>query len=131
MYAEIELTEDIKNFLKETESYNETFDEIKELLFTNEMLSEHYSITEILKATMQFQEIKRNAYHKALHNQKLNYIEGMLIERLLTKYNGLELVSVNEHLKIIQESCIDISDDSKISKLLAFISKKVRGNNAN
>lgn len=127
MYAELELTEEIKEFINETKSYNETFEEIQELMFTSVMLSKEYSITEMLKATMQFQNIKRNAYYKVLHSQKMNYIEGMLIERLIAKYNGLELISVDEHLKLIQENCIDVPLESTISKTLGFIFKKIGG----
>lgn len=121
MYAELELTKDIENFIKNTETYNESFDEIKELLFTSKMKKNTYSITDILNITMQYQNIKRNTYYKVLHEEKLNFIEGMLIERLITKYNGLELVSVEKHLKMIEENCIIVPDKNKISKLFNFI----------
>ena len=55
-------------------------------------------------------------YHKVKSNQKLNIIEGMLIERLLTKYNGLSLMSVEEHLNFIYKNCEDVESVSQKEK---------------
>lgn len=126
MYAEVELTKEIELFITETQSYNESWSEIKELIFTTAMKKKNYSVADILTMTLQFQNIKRNTYYKVLHKQKLNYIEGMLIERLIAKYNGHKLMSIDEHLKQIEQVCIDITNENKLLKLLKSIIKLIK-----
>lgn len=114
MFAILELTDENIRILKETRTCNECFDEIKELIFTTKMMDKEYSLLDQLRVKFQFQEIKRNAYFKALNKQKLNIIEGMLIERIIAKYNGYELISIEEHLKLIDQCCEDITEDKNI-----------------
>ena len=47
MFAKLELTEDLKKFIKDTEYLNEDFNDIKELLFTSEMTKIKYSLVDI------------------------------------------------------------------------------------
>lgn len=108
MFAKLELTEDIKKFIKDTEYLNEDFNGIKELLFTSEMTRVEYSLVDIINIQFHFKEIKMSAYSKIKNNQELNIIEGMLIDRLLTKYNGLSLMSVEKHLEWINENCKEV-----------------------
>lgn len=115
MWATIELNDEIINFLNIAKEHTETFEEIKKLVFTQERLKENYSITEQINLTLQFQSIKQSAIKKALNNQKLNYPEGFLIERLMAKYLDEEtMVSVEEQCKIINSNC-NISKKSNIS----------------
>ena len=108
MFAKLELTEDIKKFIKDTEYLNEDFNGIKELLFTSEMTRVEYSLVDIINIQFHFKEIKMSAYSKIKNNQELNIIEGMLIDRLLTKYNGLSVMSVEKHLEWINENCKEV-----------------------
>ncbi len=129
MFAKVELTDEIIKFIKNSETHNESFNEIKELIFTSDMLNLKYSVIEQMKIKIQFQEMKNNTFYKILHNKELNYIEGMLFERLVTKYNGLELMSIEEHLKLIKECCEDIPPKKKLNiieriKQLWIIRKK-------
>lgn len=115
MWAKIELNDEIINFLNIAKEHTETFEEIKKLVFTQERLKENYNITEQINLTLQFQNIKQSAIKKALNNQKLNYPEGFLIERLMAKYLDEEnMVSVEEQCKIINSNC-NASKKTRIS----------------
>ena len=125
MFAKLELTEDIKKFIKDTEYLNEDFNDIKELLFTSEMTKIKYSLVDIMNIQFHFKEIKRSTYHKVKSNQKLNIIEGMLIERLLTKYNVLILMSVEEHLNFIYKNCEDVESKRGIFAIIRQFSERI------
>lgn len=115
MWAKIELNDEIINFLNIAKEHTETFEEIKKLVFTQERLKENYNITEQINLTLQFQNIKQSAIKKALNNQKLNYPEGFLIERLMAKYLDEEnMVSVEKQCKIINSNC-NTSKKTRIS----------------
>ncbi len=125
MFAKLELTEDIKKFIKDTEYLDEDFNEIKELLFTSEMTKVEYSLIDIMNIQFYFKEIKMSAYSKVKNNQELDIIEGMLIERLLTKYNGLNLISVEEHLKWINENCEEVEPKMGLIGIIKQISERI------
>lgn len=105
MYATIELNEEIISFLNSMKKHTESFEEIKELVFTKERLKKNYTVVEKFNLTLQFQEIKKSAINKALNNQKLNYPEGFLIERLIAKYFDEKMISVEDHCKLINSNC--------------------------
>lgn len=125
MFAKLELTEDIKKFIKDTEYLDEDFNEIKELLFTSEMTKVEYSLIDIMNIQFHFKEIKMSAYFKVKKYQELDIIEGMLIERLLTKYNGLNLISVEEHLKWINENCEEVEPKMGLIGIIKQISERI------
>ena len=125
MFAKLELTEDIKKFIKDTEYLDEDFNEIKELLFTSEMTKVEYSLIDIMNIQFYFKEIKMSVYSKVKNNQELDIIEGMLIERLLTKYNGLNLISVEEHLKWINENCEEVEPKMGLIGIIKQISERI------
>lgn len=135
MYATIELNEEIIRFLIYMKKHTESFEEIKELVFTQERLKKNYTVAEKFNLTMQFQEIKKSAINKALNNQKLNYPEGFLIERLIAKYFDEKMISVEDHCKLINSNCnvekkTDISLYQKLKNILnidnAVLEKEVR-----
>ena len=125
MFAKLELTEDIKKFIKDTEYLDEDFNEIKELLFTSEMTKVEYSLIDIMNIQFYFKEIKMSAYSKVKNNQELDIIEGMLIERLLTKYNGLNLISVEEHLKWINENCEEVEPKMGLIGIIKQLTERI------
>lgn len=125
MFAKLELTEDIKKFIKDTEYLNEDFNEIKELLFTSEMTMVEYSLVDIINIQFHFKEIKMSAYSKIKNNQELNIIEGMLIDRLLTKYNGLSLISVEKHLEWINENCEEVEPKMGLIGIIKQFSERI------
>lgn len=133
MFAILELTEENVKILKEIKTHNEDFEEMKELIFTTKMLNQEYSLVDQINIKFQFQELKENAYYKALNKQKLNIIEGMLIERIIAKYNGYELISIEEHLKLIDQCCEDIPEKRNLlgffeSFLTGFRRRKEKSN---
>ena len=133
MFALLELTEENMKILKETKTHNENFEEIKELIFTTKMLKKEYSLVDQINIKFQFQELKKNAYYKALNKQKLNIIEGLLIERIIAKYNEYELISIEEHLKLIDQCCEDITEKRNLlrffeSFLIGFRRYKEKSN---
>ena len=125
MFAKLELTEDIKKFIKDTEYLNEDFNGIKELLFTSEMTRVEYSLVDIINIQFHFKEIKMSAYSKIKNNQELNIIEGMLIDRLLTKYNGLSLISVEKHLEWINENCEEVEPKMGLIGIIKQFSERI------
>ncbi len=135
MYAEVELSEDILNLIDKFQNHNETFEEIKELVFTKERSDKIYNVTEIFNLTIQFQEIKRNAINKALKKEKLNFSEGIVFERLLSKYSNEDFLPVEEHIKQIKLNCCTDrkskrENERKTSKLYnKFITKLFSKNN--
>ena len=105
MWATVELTDDILQFINDTKDYNETYDEIKELVFTQKRLNKECSMAEMFNLALQFKEIKNTAIKKILNKQELNFPEGFLIERLLSKYSNEKLLTVEEHFKQINLNC--------------------------
>lgn len=105
MWATVELTDDILQFINDTKDYNETYDEIKELVFTQKRLNKECSMAEMFNLALQFKEIKNSAIKKVLNKQELNFPEGFLIERLLSKYSNEKLLTVEEHFKQINLNC--------------------------
>lgn len=128
MWAEVEVTNDILKFINKSKNHIETFDEIKELVFTEERLRTNYSIPDMMMLSLQFQRIKNSAFEKVLNHQKLNFPEGFVIERLLAKYYNEDYVSVEDHIQQIKLTCNNDrksrrENKRKISKLYnSFIS---------
>ena len=105
MWAEVELNDEILKFIDKSKEHTETFEEIKELVFTRERLEKNNSVTDMLLLSMQFQEIKRTYFDKILNKKKLNFPEGFVVERLMSKYMDLEYVPGEEHIKQIKLNC--------------------------
>lgn len=124
MFAKVELTKELANFINESKKHTESFEEIKELIFTTEMIKKDYSFVEQINIVLQFQEIKNNTFYKALNNKELNYIEGMLLVRIIDKHNGLELPSFENHLEQVKECCKEIPPKSNFAKIFDFISER-------
>lgn len=124
MFAKVELTKELNDFINQCKNHNESFEEIKELIFTSEMLKRNYSFVDQLNIKMQFQGMKNNTFFKVLNNKKLNYIEGMLLERLIDKHDNIELKSLEEHLKEIEMCCKYVPAKSKTAKMFACISER-------
>ncbi len=101
MYAEVELTDDVYNFINELEDHVESFFEIQELVFSDEMLKKKYTITDMIQYSMMFQKIKYSAFSKVKEKKKLNYPEGIVFERLMAKYTNT-LIPFNDYLKTIK-----------------------------
>ena len=99
MWATVELTDDILQFINDTKDYNETYDEIKELVFTQKRLNKECSMAEMFNLALQFKEIKNTAIKKILNKQELNFPEGFLIERLLSKYERKTTKLYNQLIK--------------------------------
>lgn len=122
MWATVELNDEILKFINIAKAHTETFEEIKDLVFTQERLKKDCSITEMFNLTLQFQEIKNSAINKVLKQQQLNFPEGFVIERLIAKYLNEDTLSVEEHIKQIKLSCCNDrkskrENDRKVSKL--------------
>ena len=124
MFAKVELTKELNDFINQCKNHNESFEEIKELIFTFEMLKRNYSFVDQLNIKMQFQGMKNNTFFKVLNNKELNYIEGMLLERLIDKHDNIELKSLEEHLKEIEMCCEYVPAKSKATKMFACISER-------
>lgn len=101
MYAKVELTNEVYNFINKLENHIESFVEIKELVFSNEMLKKKYTIADMLQYSIMFQEIKYSAFNKVKRKKKLNYPEGIVFERLMAKYTNT-LIPFNDYLKTIK-----------------------------
>lgn len=130
MWAEVELNDSILEFINYEKNHNESFEEMKNLVFTKERLNTNYSMTEMLNLNIIFQKIKASALEKVLQNQKLDFSEGFVFERLLTKYENEEFISVEEHLKQIKQNCSVNREDKrknnrKFKKLYEAFIKKV------
>ena len=122
MWAEVELNEEILQFINKSREHNETFDEIIELVFTQKRINKKTSAPEMLLLSLQFQEIKRNALDKVLNKKRLNFPEGFVIERLMAKYMNQEYVPVEEHIKQIRLNCCNDrkskrENERKVTKL--------------
>lgn len=132
MWAKIDLTDDVVKFINEVQKHNESFDEIRELVFTKERLNTNYSAIEMLQLSMQFNEIKHSALNKILNNQPLNFPEGFLVERLMAKYMNEDYIPVEEHVARIRNNCsndkLAVDEQKKISKLSNNIFVKLFGN---
>ncbi|MBQ4584520.1 MAG: hypothetical protein IJA94_06500 [Bacilli bacterium] len=122
MWAEVELNDEILQFINKAKKHNETFEEIIELVFTQERINKTTSAPEMLLLSLQFQEIKRNALDKILNKKRLNFPEGFVIERLMAKYMNQEYVPVEEHIKQIRLNCCNDrkskrENERKVTKL--------------
>lgn len=122
MWAEVELNDEILQFINKAKEHNETFDEIIELVFTQKRINKKTSAPEMLLLSLQFQEIKRNALDKVLNKKRLNFPEGFVIERLMAKYMNQEYVPVEEHIKQIRLNCCNDrkskrENERKVTKL--------------
>lgn len=122
MYAKVELDDEMLKIMNCIKNHSESFDEIKELVFTKERLEANYKIGDIFNFIFIFQEIKNSAINKVLNNQKLNFPEGFVIERLIAKYTKQELLSVEEHIEQIKTNCSNNrkekrKNDKKITKM--------------
>lgn len=122
MYAKVELDDEMLKIMNCIKNRSESFDEIKELVFTKERLGVNYKIGDIFNFIFIFQEIKNSAINKVLNNQKLNFPEGFVIERLIAKYTKQELLSVEEHIEQIKTNCSNNrkekrKNDKKITKM--------------
>ena len=122
MWAEVELNDEILQFINKAKKHNETFEEIIELVFTQERINKTTSAPEMLLLSLQFQEIKRNALDKVLNKKRLNFPEGFVIERLMAKYMNQEYVPVEEHIKQIRLNCCNDrkskrENERKVTKL--------------
>lgn len=116
MYAIIELDKEMIHFLMEAKNHDETFEEIKELVFTQKKKKQDYSLAESFNLLLKFHEIKNNAINKALAKQKLNFPEGFVIERLIyTKFKEEEM-TVEEHIKKITLSCCNNRAEKRIKE---------------
>lgn len=105
MWAEVELNDEMLDFINKTKNHTETFDEIKELVFTKKRLNSNCSVTDMLMLSLQFQEIKNSAIEKVLNHKRLNFPEGFVIERLIAKYMNDEYIPVEDHIEQIKLSC--------------------------
>lgn len=105
MWAKVELCDEIKEFIEYENSHNESFEEIRSLVFTKERLNTNYSFVEIMNLSIMFQNIKISAINKVLKKKELTFPEGFVIERLLAKYFDENYISVEDHFKQIQEKC--------------------------
>lgn len=103
MWAELELCDEIQEFIDYEKSHNESFEEIRKLVFTKKRLNTNYSFIEIMNLTLMFQDIKMSAINKVLNKKILTFPEGFVIERLLAKYRDSNYISVEEHFKQIQK----------------------------
>lgn len=103
MWAELELCDEIQKFIDYEKSHNESFDEIRKLVFTKKRLNTNYSFIEIMNLTLMFQDIKMSAINKVLNKKILTFPEGFVIERLLAKYRNSNYISVEDHFKQIQK----------------------------
>lgn len=122
LLAKVDLTDDIKEFINYSKNHTESFEEIRKLVFTKERLSKPCTASDIVNLSFQFQRIKDSAINKILHEEVLNFPEGLLIERLLAKYTNEEYIPVEEHIKQIKlNSCNDRKskreNERKVSKL--------------
>lgn len=99
----IELNANIWNFISYEYSHSESFQEIKELLFTNEKLQKNYSILEIFNLMIVYQKTKYTMLNKIKNSQYLTFIEAFLVERLLMKFNNSKYLSVEEHLDLLNK----------------------------
>jgi len=122
MFATVELNEEILTFIKYSQEHIETFDEIKELVFTQNRLNKDCSMTEMFNLSLQFQDIKKSAIRKVLNQEKLNFPEGFVIERLIAKYFNETTLSVEEHINQIKLNCCNDrkskrENERKVAKL--------------
>lgn len=134
MYAEVELNDEILSFINKFQEHTESFEEIRELVFTKERMNNSCGVPEIFNLTLQFQEIKKSAINKVLKQQKLNFPEGFVFERLIAKYSNDNPLSVEEHIKQIRLNCCNDrkskrENNRKVSKLYSKFLTKLFTNN--
>ncbi len=130
MWAEVELNDSILEFINYEKSYNESFEEMRNLVFTQKRLNTDYSVADMFNLNNMFQKIKASALEKVLNKQKLDFSEGFVFERLLMKYENKELMSVEEHFQEINRNCYINREDKrkkqkKFKKLYEAFIKKV------
>ncbi len=121
MYATIELTDEIIGLINTYKNKSETFDEIVELVFSKNMKKNTYTFSEQLNYIFTFNKIKSSAFNKALSHKKLNYPEGIVLDRLLSLYAGEEIVSYDEYLKNIHENCNNSNSKKSIANLFKIL----------
>lgn len=125
MWAEVEPTKEIVEFINNTKDQTESFDIIKEISFSKDMKKKELSALEVFNYTMMFRKIKSTAYNKVINRQKLNFPEGLVFERLLLKYNNEELLSFEEYMTNIN-SCCEIKETKK-NKICDSLFKLLKG----
>ncbi len=130
MWAEVELNDSILEFINYEKSYNESFEEMRNLVFTQKRLNTDYSVADMFNLNNMFQKIKASALEKVLNRQKLDFSEGFVFERLLMKYENKDLKSVEEHFQEINRNCYINREDKrkkqkKFKKLYEAFIKKV------
>lgn len=121
MYATIELTDEIVGLINTYKNKSETFDEIVELVFSKNMKKSTYTFSEQLNYIFTFNKIKSSAFSKALSHKKLNYPEGIVLDRLLSLYAGEEIISYDEYLKNIHGSCTNSNSKKSITNLFKIL----------
>lgn len=121
MYATVELTDEIIGYINAYKNKAETFDEIVELVFSKNMKKNTYTFSEQLNYIFTFNKIKSSAFSKALSHKKLNYPEGIVLDRLLSLYAGEEIISYDEYLKNIHENCNNSNSKKSITSLFKII----------
>lgn len=117
MWAEVEVTQDIKLFIQEVRCTVEPFEDIKQIAFNEKMASKKYSIPEMIYYSTLFHQIKNSAFDKVLKKKKLDLLEGIIFDRLLTKYNNEPLLPFNDYLKSVNDSCIKPSKKKNLLKI--------------
>lgn len=105
MFAVVELDDEVRKFIDYAKNHNESFEEMKELVFTHDRLEQDYTMVELLNLSFIFQKIKGSALEKVLNNEQLNFSEGFVFERLIAKYENSELLTVEEHMNQIKKDC--------------------------
>lgn len=121
MYATIELTDEIIGLINTYKNKSESFDEIVELVFSKNMKKNTYTLSEQLNYIFTFNKIKSSAFNKALSHKKLNYPEGIVLDRLLSLYAGEEIISYDEYLKNIHENCTNSKSKKSITNLFKIL----------
>lgn len=81
------IEEEMNAIIDELQSHEETYEEIKELIFTEEMLDTEYSIAEKSIIMANFKAIKKNALNNV---RKLAPAENLIFSRLVEKHYGLK-----------------------------------------
>lgn len=121
MYAKVKLDDEALKFIEVIKNHTETFDEIKDLVFTKERLNKNYEVTEKFNLIFQFQKIKNSAINKILNEQELSFPEGFVIERLIAKYMDEKLIPVEEHFEQIKANCNNREEKRKKHKKITKI----------
>lgn len=127
MWAKVELSDEIISFINNARNHIESFEEVKELVFSEDMLKKQLSIVDVLNYTLLFQEIKTSAFNKVLKGEKLNYPEGIVFERLLAKAQTKELISFDKNIEDIRSNCHEVKSNKK--RITNRLFKLMKGEN--